>query len=429
MSQTITGGNFYPITIGDSVTLNEGTSSRTFQVRTETALQVFRKLAIREQDITLNQLGLFSTVPINNDLKSRFAKLGGPRHTLRRRQNGCAWNPKGKFSLGVDEFPTSPIEFQMEECPDAFWESCWERLFGVGNDVRDFYSTPEGAAMIAMMIETVYDSIGNDISATYHFANHPAITEAQNDGFYSQVGTSEYDWGNYYEQMTSVEIRGIVTLMDDLRDAGHNNYTMDIPDADIDADGNYQGDIEQLFEALIARAKGPFASWIKNGQMVRGIQRMQSNMLVPISGKIFPVILCTPAEYRAYEDVLRARFTHIPEGYRYSLTKESGDGLLTINALRYKGMAVVQWDEVATFDTVTGVMSHRVVIAAPGVFGISYDVMDLKMFAGAGLRITQKLEAPYMGKTYFDTTFRLGAGLADADFIVMASNIAVPETA
>lgn len=427
--QTITGGNLYPVTIGDSITLNDNGTSRWFDVRTESALRVFRKVGIREQNLAMNMLGLFSTVPINNDLKSRFAKLGGPKHTLRRRQNGCAWTPKGRLTLNVEEFPTSPLELQMEECPDALYESCWERLFGVGNDARDFYSTPEGAALIAMMLETIYDAAGNDISAVYHFANHPALTDAQNDGFYNQVGTTEKEWADYYDQMTSPEIQGIVTLMDALRDQGHPNYTMDIPDSDIDADENYIGDIEQLFNALMARAKGPFASWIKNGQMVRGINRTQSGILSPVSGMVFPVILCTPAEYRAYEDVLVSRYVAIPEGYKLALTKESGDGLLTINALKYKGMAVVQWDEISTFDAVTGIMSHRVAIVAPGAFGISYDVRDLKMFSGVGLRVTQKLEPPYMGKLYFDTTFRLGAGIADVDFIVMASNISAPTTA
>jgi len=135
--QTITGGPMYPVTIGDAVTLNSTGETRSLQVRTERALTVFRKYAVEEQDVTLNALGLFSRVAIDDNLKARFAKLGGPRHTLRRRQNGCAWSPKGKMSLGVEEFPVSPIEFQMEECPDAFWESCWESIFGPGNDVRD----------------------------------------------------------------------------------------------------------------------------------------------------------------------------------------------------------------------------------------------------------------------------------------------------
>ena len=98
--------------------------------------------------------------------------------------------------------------------------------------------------------------------------------------------------------------------------------------------------------------------------------------------------------------------------------------------LKYKGMYCVRWDEVSTFDSITGVESHRAAIVAPGGFGMAYDVdsIPLSQFDGMGLVVTQQLAAPYLGKMYMHTTFRWGAAIIDSDYIVSASTILNAQT-
>ena len=43
-----------------------------------------------------------------------------------------------------------------------------------------------------------------------------------------------------------------------------------------------------------------------------------------------------------------------------------------------------------------------------------------------GLKLIQRLEAPYQGKIYLDTTLRAGAAIADTDFVVYGSNLKHP---
>ena len=47
-------------------------------------------------------------------------------------------------------------------------------------------------------------------------------------------------------------------------------------------------------------------------------------------------------------------------------------------------------------------------------------------FSGMGLRIEQSSLLREKGRTYMHTTFRLGAGIADTDFMVNASRILTP---
>lgn len=418
--QTITG-SFAPIQVS-GVVLDEDRQGRYIEIPTSDALYLMENIALREADFTMNNLGLFSRIRVGRDNKARFARLSAPKHVIQARKNGCSWNPKGRILMGVEEHATCPVEINMEECPDAFYGDCLERIFGTGNGVRDFMGTTEGAQLMQMMLNQLYLGIGNSTSELYHFALHPLIQSAHDDGTYTTE--SEKEWSDYYDQMMNIDCPGLITLLDTLALDGVPGYNMQIPDSDIDAATDaYTGDIEGLFEKLIATAKPAFKQWILNGANVSGLGAAQSGLYVPVGGRIFPLILVTTPEFKAYEDAIIAKFGTIPEVYQYYLTRQSGDRLLMPNVLRYKGCPVVPWDEVTTFDTIVGTTSHRVAIVAPGNFGVAHDVNDLALTRGTGLRMTQRIEAPYQGKIYFDTTYRIGAALLDMDFCVMASNI------
>lgn len=423
-----TTGTVYPINFS-GITIDADRQGRYIEVPRADTVAIFERVAIRETDVTLNQLGLYSFVRLNGNRSVKFASLKAPSHVLQARRNGCLWNPKGKIHQGMDEFPTCPVEVNMEICPDAFWDDCYEKLFGPGNDVRNLLGTAAGAQMFQMLLSLAYEGVGNSFSQQLNFANHPFIEAANTEGFYNNdegTGTDEVEWADYYDQQMGIECSGIITSLDALASEGIGDLDMEIPDADIDAvTDEYTGDIVQLFNQLMAKARGPFRKWIINGAQARGLNAVQNGIYRANGGKIFPIILCTAPEYQAYEDYLVQTYGTIPAAYQYFLTKDSGDGLLMPGVLRYKGMPVVMWDEVTTFDSIVGTKSHRVAIAAPGVFGVGHDVEGLKQYQGMGMRIIQRLEAPFQGKIFLDTTFRYGAGIIDPDFIVMASNIRV----
>jgi len=402
---TSTTGNIFPVQISEGVVLDSTRDARYVEIKTAAALRLFRKISVLQPNFVANELGLYSLMSISNDLKARFAGFGSLKHPFSSRKNGCTWNPKGKLILGVSEIYTCPIEYDGEECPDSFYGDCLERIFGGGNDVRDFLSTPEGSAVLQELLHAVYVGLGNGLSEIIHFANHPAIETANTNGSYL---VSETEWDDFYDQQTSITCAGFATIMDGLKTEGLTNYSYVIPGASFTGD-NFTGDIDALLTTLVSKAKPELKSMINNGINVGG------------GVKRFPVILMSGSLFRAYKEYLKTQYAGIQGAWNYQLTKEDGTGKLMPGVLHYEGCPVIQWDESENFDTIVGGTRHRLAIVAPGNFGIATDVANLDQFGGLGLRLLQRLDAPYKGKVYMNTTLRIGSGLGDTNLAVYAS--------
>jgi hypothetical protein len=299
-----------------------------------------------------------------------------------------------------------------QECPDAFWNSCFERIFGVGNEIKNLMGTAAGQDIVKMMLRRVYTGLGNSASEMVWYGNHPDITTLNTNGFYN---VTYKEWQAFYDQQTSTGQRGVITLLDALRAKGYENYSVAIPDGDIDQTTDaYKGDIIGLFNSLVKAAKPEFKKWIRYGY--------QGND----GKKYWPIIMLTEPEFQAYEDYIVQSFPMLKETYNYTLMNEDGTGQLIPGVLMWKHKPVVCWDEVGSFDQIAGTLSHKAGIFAPGFFGIAHDVQNMKQYEGMGLVMAQRLDLPYLGQIYMNTNFRIGVGLADTDFAVYASNVRMP---
>ena len=398
-------------TIEGGFGLTNSGNARTISVQTETAMQIFDNIAVLETDRFARELGLYGHVDLGRDLKGRFGSFTTPKHLLSNRKNGCTWNPKGGMRMNVEEFPTCPVEFDGEQCPDVFYGTCFERLFGPGNDVRDFSATAEGQEVLAAMLTKLYQGLGNSFFDLYNYANNPMISTANTEGFY---GVSVEEWEDYVDQMLSGECGGIITQLDELAAAGEAYYDMSIPLADVDvAAKKYTGNIIELLEDLKDQASAELQSAIDTGVMMNGVNRM-------------PIILLTPNLFRAYKAWITAQAGTNELAYRYTLERTEGTTMMTANILMYDGMPVIRWDAPARFDAITGSLTFRAAIAMPGVFGILHDVSDLMQFEGMGLLIEQSTRLADKGKVFMTTNFRWGAGIANKDFVSHVSLVLHP---
>lgn len=409
-------GSFLPVTlpdIGATFSADAAGTTRYFSINTESAVQMFENISVLQRDVQDNSLGLYSHVPVGRDLKARFGSLTTPAHIFSSAKKGCTWNPKGSIRLEINEYNTTPIEYNGEQCPDVFFETCLQRIFGTGNDVRDFLATPEGQRLLEQLINRVYIGLGNSYSEFVHYAQHPTITALNASGKYAATPDA---WAAYYDQQTSPDstVAGLVTLLDQLRDQGISGHDIDIPQSDFNAQGEYTGDIVALLNKLMLAAKYDFRQWIQYGLRSNG------------AGRLFPIIKLTDALYTAYEEYLLTTFSSLPQMYQYFLTLEDGTQQLMPGVLKFKNMPVTRWDEVGWFDNITGCTSHRAAIFAPGVLGISHDVDDLRQFSGMGLRMVQRLDAPWQGKVFMDTILRTGTGIANVEFVTQAARLIVP---
>jgi hypothetical protein len=222
------------------------------------------------------------------------------------------------------------------------------------------------------------------------------------------------EWEDYTDQMLSGECGGLITQLDALAAANERYYNMVIPTDDLDVSANkYTGDVIALFEALKEQASPELQSAMDTGIMINGVNRM-------------PILLVTNDVFKAYKAWITAKAGTNELAYRFTIENTDGTTKLMHNVLMWDGMPVIRWDAPSRFDAITGAQSHRAAIVAPQVFGVLHDVSDLQQWDGMGLLIEQSNRVQDKKKIFMSTTFRWGAGIADTDFISMASNILHP---
>ena len=392
-----------------------GGNSRYLELNTSAALNFFKKISILKTNITQNSFGLFSFVQAPRDGKARFASLSVPKHLLSKRSNGCVWKSKGNVSMTTTEFDMHPVEYNGEQCPDAFLGDCLEKIMGTGNDIRDMFATNEGRVLFSQVVSLIYQGLGNSFYDLVWYGNHPLITDADTNDWYA---VDDAEWADYKDQQTACG--GIMTMIDHFKTQGNANYNVDIPVADISADGTtYIGSATSHFDAVLLA---------QNTEMKMASKRPS------LDGRMNKSVILTDARiFAKYELEMQAKFPTLPEMFRYyyngKFCQAAGcDGVAPVEGvLKYKGHLVVCMDEWQDFNDITGTNTYRTLAVTPGVLGLAYDVPDVKQFDGMGMRITQHLDAPWKGKIFMDTTFKIGPGIIDENYIVNASRTFVPE--
>lgn len=394
-----------------------GANGNMVTLTTESTVKFFNNYAVRNTDQYARRLGLYADVTLGRDLEGRFASFNTPQNALSNRKNGCTWNPKGGIRLNIDTFPTCPVEFDGEQCPDVFYGTCFERLFVPGS-TSPLTEGPEVQAMLRMMVERIQLGLGNDFFNLYNFANHPLITSADTNLSYSVDAET---WADYEDQMMSGDCGGLVTQLDALaNDAIYGRYYNGvIPSGSTginETTDAYIGDIvNDLIEPMIAAASPELKVAIRNGIPVNGVLR-------------YPIILLTSQEFTAYRKFITDMAPTNPDSYRYLIQGESGDPVLERNVLRYDNMPVVNWEAVNNFDAYLGTKSHRAAIVAPGNFGVlsNVDSIQNRLYSGLGLVIQESPLLKDKGKIYMHTNFRWGAAIADPKMAIMWSRVITP---
>lgn len=379
-----------------------------FSVQREPALRMFENISVIQRDQYATALGIYGDVVMGRDLKGEFASFNTPKHLWSNRKNGCTWNPKGGVRMGIERFDTCPIEYDGEQCPDVFYGTCFEQLYAPGNGVRDFYSTPDIQKVIAMMMRKLYQGLGNSFFDLKHFANHPLIVQANEEGFFR---APIKEWEDYIDQMLSGDCGGLITQLDELAARGIPGYSREVPVNT--TTGDFSGTFIDLVEALKSDATSDMQTVIESG--------------IDVNGRIvFPVIMATPQIFDQYKNYIRSLAGTNELAYRYQIEGTDGVTPLSRNILMYDNMPVIRWDAHVPFDKITGAKSHRIAIVTPGVMGILHDVDDLREWDGFGLIMEQSKLLQDKGKIRFSTTLRWGAAIANTDFMVMASNVLHP---
>ena len=377
-----------------------------FALNLDSATAFFREITVVKENVLMNELGLYSIAPIGRDLQLKTQKLTTPRHLLQARTNCNVWNPKGKATLIPKNVPTYAYEYDGEQCADAFFGDCMEKLLAPGVKVWELLATEEGRILMGQLIDSIYDSLQNDFYDVTNFSQDNFAEQSNAGGWWQTTGEeTQQNWDEFYEQQFDHPLLGFIPQIEILKVGGAANFNVAISPADVNG-ATYTGDPTELFERMFSASKAKFRQ-VLTGRGGR---------------KITSVFLVSPSIFRAYYSYLIATYTAIPEGLRYLL-----DGTINRGILMYDGIPVVQVDEWGMYDNTVGITTHRAVLTALGNFVVGHNIEAPNYMDGYGFIAKQRPELSAKGKWEFHTTFRVGTDIAEPDFMVNASLVRDPD--
>jgi len=382
-----------------------GGDRRVLDLNLETTTALFKEVSIMKPSIPANDMGLYSFIPVGRFGKAKMNTLTVPKHLLQSRKNCLTWNPKGRMYMKPDEITVEAVEYMGEQCSDAFMGECLEAVLGTGNQVRDIFATPEGAQLFQLALGNIFEGLGNSFYDLVTFGMDSLITSADSGNWWDTASVSTEEWDNFVDQQMGIGVKGHIPLIEQAKADGlaHFNVTIDAGDVSGDQYTGASNDVTVLFDNVIAAAP--------NKLRILRKRRGTPGVVMLVSVGIFD----------AYKDYIVANFNTIPDVYQFFLNGEAVPGIL-----RYDGTPVVCMDEWKEYDEMIGVNTHRVVLTAVRNMVVAHDVPAIDQFGGIGMRIEQSQELKNKGIVHMYTNFRVGAGIADTDFMVNASRILTP---
>jgi len=397
----------------DQATISTGQIDQRFlTLNINASMTLFKELAIQRPDLVGNWFGLYSFGTISKGSDIRWGYLNMPRHVLQERNNGCIFNAKGEMSLDVTKTAPCKFKYNGKQCPDVFGD-CLEAVLAPGNDGKNIMATDAGRRLFAEVIGGIFMAIGNSLYDVLEFGQHPATTAANDGDTYT---VPEQEWQDYVDQQKIC--RGRITHIDTLRqaaidgDTSLNQYNVQILEADLSANRTeYTGDPTVLFKRVRSAAPAKFRNYARNSR----------------NGNMKPVIEVTAAIFQAYVDHLMSTWDKIDQMFYYFYSGKfcQANGCIETmpipDVLMWDGYPVIARHDWTEFDEMHGIITHRCLFSAPGVYGIAFDVQSLSQYAGMGLEVVQRLRAPYQGEVYMSTQFDAATAILNRDWVVNAS--------
>lgn len=383
-----------------------GNGSRIFALNLESATQFFREITVLKENVLMNSLGVYSIANIGRDLKIKTQSLTTPRHLLQGRTNCQTWRPKGKAALIPKEVETYPYEYNGEQCADSFFDNCMERLLAQGVKVWDMMATEEGRRLLNELVNSIFDGLRNSLYDLVNFSQDNFAEQSNAAGWWQTTGVeTAATWADFYDQQFAKALIGLIPQIEIYKtQAGYTNFQVDIPLADVSG-ATYNGDVAVLLRACMDAAKPRFRQ-VLSGRNGRNISS---------------VFLVSPSIFSAYRQYLIDTYVTISESY-YLLV----DGVMIPGVLMFDGIPIYSMDEWAMYDGQIGVNTHRVVLTALGNMVVATNIETQDYMDGFGFIMEQRPEISAKGKQEMFTTFRLGADIAEPDFMVNASIVTDP---
>lgn len=351
--------------------------------------------------IAQNQFGVFNVIGDIKTDKFKLAMLGAARHLWSSRKDNCQFIPKGKITSNAQEFNLDPIIYDGVQCPDEFFGSNWEVLFGTGNPM-EMLRSPEGKRLITEILDIIMTTLQNDFWNIVAYGGNPIIDDADTNNTYVNY-TSAQEWADFKDQMG--EVGGFVTAADYLKAAGETNFALDIDSGDVSG-ATFTGDAIALLKEV-------------RGQQKPAMRTAANSM---IFGR--QVNLVTRGIFEKLKEQIGANFATHDIALKLFMEGKTGDSLNGMDAIAWDGTYVVAFDQPSIIDSITGHDTHMVLCTVPKNIPILYNAAASSM-RDFGFIAEQTGQIKDKGKIFMNAYMKVGTGFVNKDFVSYAVRRAV----
>lgn len=374
----------------------------TLTIPSKEMVSLVRNYIIGRSPLAANELGLFTIKGGITTDKYAIAMLNRAKHLWSSRKDGCQFTPKGRIGSERAEFELQPLEYDGVQCPDEFFGSEWETMFGTG-DPFEMLKTQAGAFALDTIVKIIIDSLQQDFWNLIMYGSHPIITAAETNSTYT---VSETEWADFKDQMRN--IGGFITTADFLQVAGRDNFNVVIDTDDVDGE-EYIGAVRTDLFKRVREAATPM---------------MKTAMKRKSFGNISSLFLCSRGIFNKYKDELIAQFTNLPVAYTIQTTSIDGTKYNMEDVLLWDGNIIMCFDELTEIDTIVGYNTHMVFATIPGNIPILYNANTARgsknIGSDFGLKVQATTDLKEKGKIYMHANMKVATGIINPDLCVYA---------
>jgi len=390
------GGGGRTVGVGRVATEVNGLNEGILTIPSTSWTELVRSYLIANTPIAANEFGLFN---IKGDIKHdkfKIASLATARHLWSSRKDQCQFNPKGKVMSNATEFTLDPIVYDGVQCPDEFFGTSWEVLFGTSNPM-DMLKSPGGMELINEILDIILIGLQNDFWNLVSHGSNPIIaTAAASKSYLNYV--SQQEWDAFVDQMD--EVGGFVTTADYLKSMGEPNFNVAIAGGDVSGDA-FIGNAVNLLKA------------VKNAQPA--LMKTAANSMQ--FGK--QVYLVTRGIFNKLKDEMATTFSHLEIAYQLFKTGKTGESLMGSDAIMWDGNIVVAFDQPAVIDSIIGYNTHMVLCTVPKNIPILYNANTGKL-GDFGLVMQQTGLIKDKGQVFMNANMKVGTGFVNKNFVSYA---------
>lgn len=388
--------------------VNDG---RGFAFQTKDINTIARQRYMDDFGFYQSRFGLFSYMKLSKLNKFIINNIKGHPLMLQP-MNSCSIEPTGSLRIGKRELEAVPAVIKEKFCWDELLDSCFEHFinFSEGGEIE---MDEDGMAMFGLLMD--------EMQANAALATRLSLTT----GRFYDVNNVDYNAQNTAElkslfRKTHPTWEGWVKIAYDAAQSDFPHLNVDYANSsvvnyntDFDDQGNFKGEISDVFDGLKEKATKSFRKVINRGGVIAG-GRFRFTPLFVVSDSFYSAVI---REWNALANQVATTRSRLKE-----VTVGGENGSVPQSIMYIDNIPIVPLSDISGFDEYIQSNTHFAGIIGSGNINLGLSFSDIPQNVEDGIammfgHVSDMTRDDY--GTYVFLSHMLGrAAIADADYMV-----------